>query len=44
MKYLQKLHDAGVRNIEMECVALAAMTHQVKMKGKNLKLEGEVEN
>lgn len=28
MAFLHKLHDFGVRNIEMECTAFAALTHQ----------------
>lgn len=27
MEYLQKLHDFGVVNIEMECTIFAALTH-----------------
>ncbi|KAF6039219.1 UPP1 [Bugula neritina] len=30
--FLQKLYDSGVRNIEMECTGLAALTNQVNMK------------
>lgn len=30
---MKKLHDIGVRNIEMECVGFAAFTHHVRAKG-----------
>ena len=33
LEFLQKVHENGVRNIEMECVGLAAMCQKVKMRG-----------
>lgn len=32
MKYLESLQKAGVRNIEMEAVPFAALTHQAGIK------------
>lgn len=32
-EFLSRLHDQGVRNIEMECTAFAALTSAVKIKG-----------
>ena len=32
MEYLQKVNDAGVSNIEMECTALASLCHLCSVK------------
>lgn len=32
MDYLHRLRDHGVKNIEMECVAFAALTHHAGIK------------
>ncbi len=32
MKYLEKIKEAGVSNIEMESIAIASLCHQMKVK------------
>jgi uridine phosphorylase len=36
MEFLQKLHDIGARNIEMEAAMFAAFTHRLGIRGTGL--------